>query len=66
MKAVLTPEEVAERWHCSASHVRKLINRGELPHFRLGGKLLRVPLSELEKWECRSSRCSDSGADGFP
>jgi excisionase family DNA binding protein len=63
-REVLTPEDVADRWGCSASHVRNLINRGDLPHFRLGGKLLRVPLRLLEEWECQSSGCNGSKEGG--
>ena len=30
-RRAMTPEDVAERWGCSASHVRRLINNGALP-----------------------------------
>lgn len=39
---VMTPGMVAELWHCSERHVRNLIATGDLPSFRLGGKLLRI------------------------
>ncbi|WP_419506429.1 hypothetical protein [Methylobacterium hispanicum] len=29
-----------------------MVNRGELGHFRLGGKLLRIPRSAVEQAEC--------------
>lgn len=48
---ILIPSEVAERWGCSERHVRNMVNRGELGHFRLGGKLLRIPLSAVEEVE---------------
>jgi hypothetical protein len=31
--------------------VRKMISSGELPHFRLGGKLLRIRATDVEKFE---------------
>ena len=48
---ILIPKEVAERWDCSEQHVGNMINPGELGHFRLGGKLLRIPLSAVEEVE---------------
>lgn len=61
---VLTPEEVAARWKCSPSHVRRLVHDGKLRHFRLGGKLLRIPISAVEAVECQNTDCKDSGEDG--
>ena len=33
---------LADRWGCSQDTIRAMIARGELPSFRLGGKLLRI------------------------
>ena len=33
-----TPVTLARRWRCRPSHVRKLIRRGSLPAFDLGGQ----------------------------
>lgn len=49
----MRPHQVAERWGCSEQHVRNLIKRGELGHFRLGGRLLRIPASAVEEYEQR-------------
>ncbi|MBP32497.1 MAG: hypothetical protein CL858_29425 [Cupriavidus sp.] len=49
---ILTPREVADEWGCSEQHVRNMVNRGDLGHFRLGGKLLRIPRSAVEAAEC--------------
>jgi excisionase family DNA binding protein len=57
---VFTPEQVAERWGCSANHVRNLIKRGELRAFRLGHRLIRVPLDAIEEYE----QCQIIGSDG--
>ena len=46
-----TPEDVAERWKCSPSHVRKLINSGGLRAWKLGGKLLRIRPEDVEIFE---------------
>ena len=48
---VYTPETLADRWQCSASHIRKMIGRGELPAFRLGGTLLRIRVADVEEFE---------------
>jgi excisionase family DNA binding protein len=47
---VFTPKTLAERWHCSDRHVRNLINKGELPAFRLG-KLVRILVDDVQKFE---------------
>jgi len=52
-----TPESLAERWQCSAAHVRAMIRRGELIHFRLG-KLLRISAEEVAR--CESQGSSDT------
>lgn len=54
-----TPETLAERWGCSSAHVRSMIRRGELAHFRLGGKLLRISAEEVAR--CESQGSSDTG-----
>lgn len=58
LRAAMLPRDVAERWQCSERHVRNLINRGELRHFRLGGKLVRIPISAVEEFE----ECQNSGS----
>ncbi|KAB1068863.1 helix-turn-helix domain-containing protein [Methylobacterium planeticum] len=64
---VLTPALVAERWGCSERHVRNMANRGDLASFRLGGKLLRIPLSAveaLEQAECQTSHTRSDASRG--
>ena len=48
---ILTPAEIAQRWKCTAAHIRRMIDNGELPGFRAGGKLLRVHLRDVEAYE---------------
>ncbi len=58
---VFTPAEVATRWKCSASFVRRMIDNGELPAFRVGGKLLRVTARAVREYEaCRNTSSRSS------
>lgn len=54
-----TPESLAKRWGCSPRHIRNLINRGMLPAFSLGAKLVRIPANVVEEFE----KCG--GLDGI-
>ncbi|RWD14158.1 MAG: helix-turn-helix domain-containing protein [Mesorhizobium sp.] len=59
----MTPKMVADLWLCSERHVRNLIATGDLPSFKLGGKLLRIRGEDVEAYECRTTGAShDSGA----
>ena len=61
---VYTPAMLAERWMCSERHIRNLINAGRLRCFRLGGKLLRIPVEAIEEFEaCPSGPSAGTGAD---
>lgn len=65
MPNVFTPSTLAERWECSERHIRSMIDRGELPSFRLGGKLLRIRAADVEDFECQSGAshdCAESAA----
>lgn len=56
-KQTLRPADVAERWDCSERHVRHMLDRGELPFFRLGEKLIRISLEDVEEYErCQRKR----------
>jgi excisionase family DNA binding protein len=50
---VLTTSGVAARWGTSDTFVYSLMHSGELPAFRVGGKLWRVKLSSVEEYESR-------------
>jgi excisionase family DNA binding protein len=54
-----TPESLAERWGCSPRHIRKMCKVGELPSFKLGGKLLRIRADVVEKFECQTGDLQD-------
>ena len=46
-----TPETLADRWQCHHSTIRKMICRGELKAFRVGGSLLRIRARVVEEFE---------------
>jgi excisionase family DNA binding protein len=57
----LSVHDVAVRWGCSDRHVRSLIADGRLQSFRLGHKLIRVPMSAVEEFErCQLPTCESS------
>ncbi len=62
MTAPYTPETLADRWQCSARHIRNMVKDGRLPGFRLGGKLLRIGAGVVEEMECGDS--DDIGDSG--
>jgi len=50
---VYTPETLAERWRCSAQHVRNMIRRDELEAWKIQGKLLRISVETVVAFEAR-------------
>lgn len=47
----LDRQQLAARWHCSVSHLKRLEKRGDLPATRLGPRLLRYSLTQIEAIE---------------
>ncbi len=45
---------LADHWGCSTDTIYALVKSGELAHFKLGGKLIRIRSDEVERFECRS------------
>jgi hypothetical protein len=64
MTTAFRPADLARRWQCSERHVRGLINTGALPSFRLGGKLLRVTIGAIERFEQCQTNTDLSGSEG--
>jgi len=60
-KRPYTPETLAERWQCSAPHIYRLLNSGQLPGFKLGGKLWRVRAEDVEEYESRVTLPNNAG-----
>lgn len=50
-KVNYSPEQLAERWQCSANTIRNLVRSGELFSIRVGQKLIRIPLQAIEEFE---------------
>ena len=46
-----TPQSLAEHWNCSPNTIYRLISSGQLRPFRLGGKLIRISVEEVLRWE---------------
>lgn len=61
--AVYTPATLAQRWACSERQIRLMIERGELPAFRLGEKLLRISKEVVESIECQNGASPDCEAN---
>ncbi len=60
---VLTPAMLAERWSCSEQHIRNMIDRGQLPSFKIGEKLLRIRREHVEAFECQNGDLPGSEAN---
>lgn len=58
-----SPETLGERWGCSAEKVRLMCRSGELVSFRLG-KLIRVPATEVERYECQNTPSPSTEENG--
>jgi excisionase family DNA binding protein len=57
----MTPRDVAKRWQCSERHVRNVLRKGTLRYFKLGEKLVRIPVEAVEEYEkCQSSALSST------
>jgi excisionase family DNA binding protein len=60
-RQVYTPAEISAFAKCSQGFVRKEIRNGNLPAFRLGGKLLRIKGEDAWHWLARKSENTGSG-----
>ncbi len=52
---VMTVREAAEYLHCHTSTLYRLVERGKIPAFKLGGNW-RLLLGELERWMSKRTR----------
>lgn len=58
---------LAQRWHTTPATIYRLIREGHLSHFAIGAsgrRGLRVPASEVERWERGASQQSSGEATG--
>lgn len=65
MTAVYSIKTLAERWSCDHKTIRRMIERGDLPTFRTGAKLLRIRGEDVERWENSggSTKSANTGSD---
>lgn len=63
MSALLSPSMLAKRWGVSTTLVYEMLGTGDLPGFRLGGKLWRIHLSDVEARENTENRPAPSPED---
>ncbi len=52
-RTLMTVAEIADRWGCSQSLIRKMEKHGTIAGVRIG-TLLRIPVQEVEKFECQN------------
>ncbi len=55
LEVMLTPEEVADLLKVSKSTLCRLTKRGEIPHKRLGDRVVRYLRSEIAAWQRSNS-----------
>lgn len=65
MTAFMTPRELAERWSCDPSYVRKLGRSGALPGMRLGTDW-RFSLAAIEAYERGHTSASAEAGPELP
>ena len=57
-----TVAALALRWECSPDFVYDQIRQGRLNAIRLGGKLLRISVDEVERWESAGGSMPTGGS----
>ena len=57
---VFTARMLSKRWACSENVVYTMIKEGKLKAFKVGETLLRIRLSEVERWEQQESAGGDT------
>ena len=53
MARIFDVATLADHWGCGTDTVYSLVRSGDLQHFKLGGKLIRIRADEVERYECR-------------
>lgn len=62
----LTPADLAERWQISPRTIRGMLADGELPAMRIGGKLWRIRLDDVEAYECAAMKTEPDSTEDQP
>jgi len=50
MSKPFTVASLAEHLECSQDTIRRMIENGQLPTFRVGARLLRIRAEDVEQW----------------
>jgi excisionase family DNA binding protein len=58
---MLKPEELAERWGINIKTIYKAIKARQLPHVRIGRKVLLIPRAAIEALEHEQGRAVPPG-----
>lgn len=58
-KEIVTVKDLAKYLHCHQSTIYRLVKRGDIPGFRLGGGW-RFKIDEIDRW-CRRAAVDRSG-----
>jgi excisionase family DNA binding protein len=59
-KEIVTVKDLAKYLHCHQSTIYRLVKRGEIPGFRLGGGW-RFKIDEIDRWCRRATGGERSG-----
>ena len=51
----LTRKEVAKRWKCSLTTIRRMEKRGQIKAVRLSGRIVRFDLATIRETEAHAS-----------
>jgi excisionase family DNA binding protein len=60
---MLSPKSLAKRWDCRLSYVYKEIRDGKLSSVKFGSHMVRIPLSDIQRYEAELwNKGNSSGA----
>lgn len=62
--SVYSVATLAAHWGCGTDTVYALVRSGELRHFKLGGKLIRIRADEVERYERREASPASETDEG--
>jgi len=59
MGSAFSVATLADHWGCSLDTVYAMVRSGQLRHFKVGGKLIRIRADEVERFECQQNTASN-------
>ena len=60
MNQYLTRKELAERWNCSLTTIRRMEKRGDIKALRLSGRIVRFDIESIQEAE-KNALCELAG-----